>query len=205
MNELFESAGSVFDFNREYKKVICDVIRSCEEFSHIDPKNIAVSYTPSKTKGKYGLQAKIYPLRFEGGSIEKTVDGHLFRLDEIFFDNEPVYYIIAFCVPRFLNLAISEKLETIVHELFHISPKFNGDIRRLSLGAKAAHGSSKDIFDRFVAKIVKRYLYSAERALLPKFLYFDYKKLAQHYSEIKFEKLKIPRIIMEKSEQIYQP
>jgi predicted metallopeptidase len=198
--DLFGQAegAAAFDFNREYMSVVRDVARACEEFGHIDADRIAVSYSMAKTSAKHGLQAKIYPLRFEGGAREKSSKGYKFTIPPVFYDGVEIFYIISFCIPRFLNLSISEKLETIIHELFHISPRFNGDIRRLSMGSKAAHGSSHEIFDRFVAKIVKRYLYSGSRSLLPKFLYMDYKKLKQAYAEIRLEKLKIPKIITEK-------
>ncbi|MEZ7891504.1 MAG: putative metallopeptidase [Candidatus Wallbacteria bacterium] len=192
----------IFDFNHEYKLIIDDMIKSCVEFGHIDPKKIAVSYTPSKTNSKYGLQAKIYPLRFEGGAREKIINNYKFTIETLSHKNEEIYYIIAFCIPRFLNLDAQGKLETIAHELFHISPRFNGDIRRFSLGARAAHGASKDIFDRHIGNIAKNYLYSSMRSILPKFLYYDYKKLKQNFKEIKFTKLKIPKILREKLELI---
>ena len=192
--------GSIFDFNREYKLIIDDMIKSCMEFDHIDAKKIAVSYTPSKTNSKYGLQAKIYPLRFEGGARDKVINNYKFTVEQFSHNSEEIYYIIAFCIPRFLNLDAQGKLETIAHELFHISPRFNGDIRRFSLGAKAAHGSSKDIFDKHIGNIAKNYLYSSTRIMLPKFLYYDYKKLKQTFKEIKFTKLKIPKILREKLE-----
>ncbi len=208
MNELFDFIKTddnefnprLFDFNREYKNLIVSIIKNCPEFSHIDSRRIAVSYSPAKTNSKYGLQAKIYPLRFEGGASEKIERGYRFKLQPLFHDGEEIFYLIAFCVPRFLNLGKAEKLETIAHELFHISPRFNGDIRRLSGGGKSAHGSSKDIYDKFMEKIVQRYLYSSDRPALPKFLEFDYKKLKQVFLEIKFTKLKVPKILVEKLE-----
>ncbi len=197
--DLFEQAGPpVFDFNREYMNVVRDVARACEEFGHIDSERIAVSYSAAKSNSKYGLQAKIYPLRFEGGAREKISKGFKFSIPPVFYDGVEIYYIISFCIPRFLDLSVSGKLETIVHELFHISPRFNGDIRRLTTGARAAHGASHEIYDRFVGRIVKRYLYSSARSVLPKFLYFDYKKLKQVYHSIRVEKLKIPKILTEK-------
>ena len=38
---------------------------------------------------------------------------------------------MSFYLPRFCDQSLDEKLSTVMHELWHISPAFDGDIRRL--------------------------------------------------------------------------
>ena len=37
-------------------------------------------------------------------------------------------YILNFYLPRFMDLSLTEKVTTIFHELWHISPDFDGDV-----------------------------------------------------------------------------
>lgn len=192
---------AVFDFNAEYKTVIESVIRNCPEYSNFDPARIAVSYSEARSRSRYGLQAKIYPLRFEGGTTERTVNGYHFSVAPLRIGGVDILYIISFCIPRFLNLSLAEKIETIVHELYHISPRFNGDIRRLSLGKNAAHGPNMKLLDKYIEGIARRYLYSPTRPILPKFLEYDYRQLKNVFGDIEFTKVRAPKIITKKVEQ----
>ena len=66
-------------------------------------------------------------------------------------------YLLRFVLPRFLDLPFDEKLITIVHELWHISPKFDGDLRRFE-GRCYAHGHSRKGYDEHSKKMVDRWL-----------------------------------------------
>ena len=37
-------------------------------------------------------------------------------------------YLLSFYLPRFLKLPWREKLATVIHELWHVNPQFNGDL-----------------------------------------------------------------------------
>ncbi|MGL4423943.1 MAG: hypothetical protein ACRCZF_25035, partial [Gemmataceae bacterium] len=41
------------------KEVCIDITRRCPEYAHIDPRRILVSYTPSRNRSRYGLQARV--------------------------------------------------------------------------------------------------------------------------------------------------
>ena len=66
-------------------------------------------------------------------------------------------YIVYFLVPRFFNLPLREKLITIFHELYHVSPGFDGDIRRFP-GRNYAHGASRKRYNAEMAGLVDGYL-----------------------------------------------
>ena len=55
-------------------------------------------------------------------------------------------YILTFYLPRFMDLSFREKLITVFHELWHISPQFDGDLRRHP-GRCYAHTSSQKEYD----------------------------------------------------------
>lgn len=69
-----------------------------------------------------------------------------------------ILYILYFMLPRFLNRTPREKLETVIHELYHISPFFNGDLRRFK-GRSVLHGSHK-AYDSKVKALTDEFLAS---------------------------------------------
>ena len=59
---------------------------------------------------------------------------------------------MTFCLPRFLDQTFEEKLLTVFHELFHIGPSFDGDLRRHP-GRYAVHTHSKAQYDSHMAAL----------------------------------------------------
>ena len=66
-------------------------------------------------------------------------------------------YLLSFYLPRFLDLPLEEKLSTIVHELWHIGPRFDGDLRRHE-GRCYAHGRSQREYDAAMDRLAQRWL-----------------------------------------------
>lgn len=109
----------------------------------------------------HGVYARIAPLRFAGGAREAVRRrGRLlrtYRLPALRHADRDILYIIYLMIPRFLRLSPREKLNTLVHELYHISEACDGDIRRFP-GRNFAHGSSRRRFDRTIDTLVASYL-----------------------------------------------
>ena len=60
-------------------------------------------------------------------------------------------------MPVFFNLSFKDKLTTIFHELYHISPRFDGDLR-LFKGKAYKHGPSMEKYDKYMEYLVDKYL-----------------------------------------------
>src|SRR5437762_13949359 len=56
------------DFSARMHAVVADVCRRCPAFAHVDPAALAVTFTPCRNKSRYGLQARVTPLRFQAGA-----------------------------------------------------------------------------------------------------------------------------------------
>ena len=65
----------------------------------------------------------------------------------IFVDGVEMLYLMTFCLPRFQNQPFEDKLVTLFHELYHIGPAFDGDLRRHA-GRYAVHSGSQRRYDR---------------------------------------------------------
>ncbi len=109
-------------------------------------------------------------------------------------DGREMLYILNFYLPRFLNLSFEDKLSTVVHELWHISPHFNGDIRRFA-GRCFAHGESQREYEAVVAALAKRWMAMNPPKFTYEFLRFDYRALVRRHGRVHGTKVRTPRLI----------
>ena len=181
----------------ELERLIADIVRRIEEFGHIDPDRIMVCVSATRGGGVHGTYAKIHPLRFENGSRTTMV---LRRRKSFCCEITPVsrrgvemLYVVYFLVPRFLNLPFREKLVTIFHELYHISPEFNGDIRRFP-GKNYAHGSSRKKFNALMDEFVNSYLEKTADSSLAGFLEGDLDAIRARHGSIVGRRMAAPRL-----------
>jgi len=103
-------------------------------------------------------------------------------------------YILTFYLPRFLNQSFEEKLVTVFHELYHISPEFNGDIRRFG-GACYMHTGSQKNYDRQMAVYAREYLDMSPPDQLWGFLMLDFRQLRRCFGDVVGIKINIPRLV----------
>jgi len=106
-------------------------------------------------------------------------------------------YVIYFYAPQFFNLPPYEKLKVIFHELYHISPEFNGDIRRMGK-KKAAHGHSRKKFDSFFEEEAKRFNEHIANTDTLEFLSFSMGDFYKNFKKVMCLKVKIPRAVLAK-------
>jgi hypothetical protein len=82
---------------------------------------------------------------------------------------------------------------TVCHELYHISPAFDGDLRRFP-GRNYAHGSSRKRYNELVAEIVDEYLHERDEGTLPPFFSCDMAGLRREFTTIVGRKMPAPRL-----------
>ena len=153
-------AGPVVDFSERLRILTVDVCRRVPELAHIDPKKLLFCISRSRAGGTHGTYARIAPLRFAEGKTEYTRrrGRHIetFRQPSFHHDGREILYLIHLMLPRFLRLSFDQKLSTILHELYHISERCDGDIRRFA-GRNFAHGSSRRHYNRRIDELASHY------------------------------------------------
>ena len=177
------STKPIHDFTQAMRELCTDIVQQAPTFRHVDMQSILLSVTPSRNRKGYGLLARLTPMRFRNGAMQQRRGKTMFQVQRYFVNGREMLYILTFCVPRFLDQTLSEKLITIFHELYHISPNFDGDLRRHE-GRYAFHSHSKHAYDAHMAELVQDYLKTQ-----PKLSRFDFLKsrtaeLLQSYSAI---------------------
>ena len=182
----------------ELERLIGDITARSPELQHITPERLLVCVATGRP-GTGGSLAKIHPLRFAGG--EKSVTAGrgrrrvMYTMPTITHQGEEVLYVIYFLVPRFLELPFRDKLSTVFHELYHISPACDGDIRRFP-GRNYAHGSSTRNYNSLMGSLVDTYLESAPEGSRLCFLQGNLASLRARHASIVARRLPAPRIIV---------
>jgi predicted metallopeptidase len=187
----------LLNLTREIERLIADIVRRMVEFGHVDPARVMVCIATTRGGGVHGTYAKIHPLRFENGSrttqVRRRRGTTRYEIPPVIRGGVEMLYIVYFLVPRFLNLPLREKLITIIHELYHISPDFNGDIRRFP-GKNFAHGSSRKRYNALMAEFAGRYLEIAGEGSGTDFLEGDMAAMRARHGAIVGRKMAAPRL-----------
>ena len=183
-----------FDICTALRRLCEDISRRHAEFQHIDMKRVAVTYAQTRSAVEWGMQAKLTPMRFAGGAMSCVRDGQRWGAQRVYQDGREMLYILTFYLPRFLNLSFDEKIVTVFHEMYHISPRFDGDIRRFD-GACYMHTGSQAAYDQQMAVYAKEYLDRLPQELFPAYLQWDFQELRRRYGDVVGRKLAIPRLI----------
>lgn len=186
--------GQSFDFCVAMERFCEDVCLRHREFRHIDMSRVVVTFAQTRSPVEWGMQAKLTPMRFERGATTQRRGGKVWTVQRLFHKGHEMLYMLTFYLPRFLNLSYSEKLVTVFHELYHISPDFNGDIRRFE-GACYMHTGSQAGYDRQMEIFVQQYLRMKAPPALRGFLRYDFQGLRKARGAVVGLRLPIPRLI----------
>jgi hypothetical protein len=165
-----------FNFSLAMSSLCRDITARCESLAHVRMSQVLVSFTPCRNGSRFGLQARVTPMRFRHGALIHRHGPVDYQVQRFFVDNREMLYLLTFCLPRFLDQSFEEKLITVFHELYHISPSFDGDLRRHP-GRYALHSHSKANYDSQMTELVKDYLADHPNPDLFAFFRFGYREL----------------------------
>jgi len=188
------SATGPFNFTRAMRALCDDVTRRMEEFSHIRLEEVAITFAQARRRVPHGLQAKLTPLRFHGGALQTRRGGRLWTVERLFDRHHEMLYILTFYLPRFLDHCFREKMITVFHELYHISPLFDGDIRRME-GRYHVHSHSQRDYDRLMERLVDRYLALDPPRPLYEFLEHRFRGLCSRHGSVVGTQIPIPKLV----------
>ncbi len=176
-------ASRPFDFSAAMLELCHDVSQRCETLQHVHMPRVLVSFTPCRNRSRYGLQARVTPLRFRDGALIRRQGKIEYQVQRFYVDQREMLYVLTFCLPRFLDQSYEEKLITVFHELYHVSPEFDGDLRRHP-GRYSVHSHSKDRYDGHMAELVKAYLTKHPEPKVHSFLRMNYNELCDRHGGI---------------------
>ncbi len=186
--------GCAFDFGGHVRKLCADIVRHSSDLKHIDVSRLLFGMTQARTGDAHGLQARVTPLRFRHGRLTRRRHGTLYQVQRYFVDGLEMLYLVTFCLPRFLDQDFDDKFVTLFHELYHISPAFEGDLRRHE-GRCALHTHSKRGYDAHMAHLARGYLSNGADHSLHGWLRLDFAQLQHRHGSVVAAVVPRPRLI----------
>jgi len=186
--------NSEFDFSNAMARLCDDIASRVDEFRHIRMDQVTVTFAQARSRVSHGLQAKLTPMRFENGTLHTNRSGRVWTVQRLYHGEREMLYILTFYLPRFLDHSFREKLITIFHELYHISPAFDGDIRRMG-GRYHVHSQSQKEYDKLMGRFADQYLSLSPPRELYAFLRKRFRTLVAKHGQVVGLQVPIPRLI----------
>ena len=184
-----------FDFSGRVRALCADIVRHCPELKHIDVSRLLFGMTQARSNRRHGLQARVTPMRFSHGQLtRRRRGGGCYQVQRYFVDNREMLYLVTFCLPRFLDQDFDDKFVTLFHELYHIGPNFDGDLRRHE-GRCALHTHSKRLYDAHMAHLARAYLSNGADQSQHAFLRLNFAQLRHRHGSIVGAVVPRPRLL----------
>jgi Putative phage metallopeptidase len=131
------------------REIAREVCYSIPDLAHVRLEAVHFTLFHSRAAERIFTFARCYPLP----SAMKRRGRHWYRLTSVFTPGGvEARYILSFAWPRFWGMTPRERLETLVHELYHIGPDFDGEARSFEAGGW--HGKGRAWFDAIIAELV---------------------------------------------------
>ncbi len=186
--------GEPFDFCGHVRRLCADVVRHCRDLRHVDVERLLFGVTQARSADRHGLQARVTPLRFRQGHLTRHRQGTCYQVQRYFVEDKEMLYLVTFCLPRFLDQNFDDKFITLFHELYHISPAFEGDLRRME-GRCAIHSRSKREYDAHMAGLARAYLSNGAEQSLHGFLRLNFAQLQHRHGSVVGVVVPRPRLL----------
>jgi len=184
-----------FDFNLHVRRLCDDMVHRLTDLRHLDLSRVAISFSQTRKAVDHGLYASLTPMRFAGGSRETIRHGRRWTVQRLVDPSgREMLYLLSFYLPRFLNQTFRHKLTTVLHELWHVSPRFDGDLRRFG-GRCYAHTGSQKQYDAQVERLADHWLALDPPAAVYEFLRHDFQELVRRHGKVYGTKIPTPKLI----------
>ena len=147
------------NLNEAIRALLEDVSVRMPEFSHVRPGRILVV----SGEARRASRGTVRPLAFAGG---KSTDARGRKRPIVKVGGKRMLYCITLRPLFFRDSTAEERVGTILHELFHISPLFDG-----TLAVERRHSALGRAFGRKLRPLVRRYLRRCPHELIAPFGY----------------------------------
>ncbi len=201
----------MINYTDRIKDLMHDIIMRVPALSYIDPARVLVfaRYGRTHTEGAFATchcltlppsePGYYYWRDRDTGRITRRSEWFVVKCPSVEIAATPIHYLISFTLPRFCNQSLERsrkeeyyrglepwmaKLDTIVHELYHIDPEGNGIrtvARRDGAYSSLAHGPA---FLQTVSSMVKQYLRTRPDPAQYDFLRHDFAGLLARFSGV---------------------
>jgi hypothetical protein len=188
-----------------------DIVSRVPRLSHIDPDELLV-FARYGRRGANGPVATCHCISMppnepgyyywresRSGRLTRCTPWFVTRSPRVTMRGRSLSYLISFALPRFCDQALTgskkarhydgapewvAKLDTVVHELYHIDPSLKGIRRIQRRDGCAASGSHGRVFLEEVADLVREYLATGPDPASYEFLKYDFAELETRFGGV---------------------
>jgi hypothetical protein len=201
----------MINYTERITLLIDDIVKRVPALAYIDPAHLLVfaRFGRSQADGAYATCHSVnLPTSEPGyyfwrdrrtGQITRRSEWFVTKSPIVQLGTRPIDYLISFCLPRFCDQSFARskkhalypdaepwvaKLDTIVHELYHVDPDGCG-IRKILRpdGSVSPHAHSPNFF-RDVSRMVHGYLASRPNPAVYDFLQYDFSELSARFGGV---------------------
>lgn len=184
-----------FDFTQHMRRLCAALVADLAELRHIELDLVGIRFCQVRKAVRHGMLASLTPLRFEGGARTSRRRGGSWQIESVRdAAGRELLYLLSFYLPRFCDYPFAEKLATVVHELWHIGPQFDGDIRRHP-GRCYAHSARQRDFDAHAAGLAEKWLAQAPPESSYAFLRGSFRDLVRRHGAVIGHRIRTPRLV----------
>ncbi len=138
----------MINYTQQIERFCIDICKKVPQLQHIDPTRIAYSLGDVRKNAHYGRVAAMIGCTPKPGSLAERLGVKCQKVKTP--HGSIANYILRIYFPRFFKESIDEKLDTLIHELWHIGEKFDGRLR--------ANGSHYEGFQDDVNRLIETYI-----------------------------------------------
>ncbi len=180
-----------FDYTEHLEGLIRRWCRRYPQLGHIEMDRVVLSVAKCRSRSARGLYASVASLAFQDERVSHGTDGCMYSWPRVLKNGREALYLVKFYLPRFHNLSYENKIATILHELYHIHPRFNGEFRCFP-GRNWAHGGSRTQFERMFASL-KRDILKRSDPFTELFLNCRFRTLVERFGDVYGDRLYLSR------------
>ncbi len=191
--------------------LMCDIVGRVQSLSFIDPESFLVFARFGRT-GADGAYATCHCLCLptsdpgyyfwrdsSSGQITRRSEWFVSKSPEVVIRQPRLDYLISFALPRFADQRLEHsrkrlhypgaepwvaKLDTVIHELYHIDPNRTGIRQMLRDDGRETHRCHSPEFFSHVAELVREYLATNPDPAVYEFLKDDFDGLSERHGRI---------------------
>jgi hypothetical protein len=193
-------------------RLMHDIVARVPELGFIDLSRVLVFARPGRSSAD-GAYASCHSLGLptsdpgyffwrdrQSGAVTRRTEWFVTKSPEVYFDGNLMNYMISFSLPRFTDQTLMRsrkrslypagtpdwiaKLDTVIHELYHIDPEQNCLRRFMRADGTWSDALHNATYFEEVATLVQRYMASNPDRRLLEFLEFDFEGLQSRYGTV---------------------
>jgi hypothetical protein len=209
---LEQSWRGGLNYTGHLTRLMHDIVSRVPELGFIDLSRVLVFARPGRSSAD-GAYASCHSLGLatsdpgyffwrdrETGEVTRRTEWFVTKSPEVYFDGRLMNYMISFALPRFTDQTLARskkrslypcgtadwvaKLDTVVHELYHIDPEQNCLRRFNRADGTASDALHSPTYFEDVAELVQGYLATNPDRRLLEFLQYDFEGLRTRYGAV---------------------